>query len=124
MTKLLCPKAVVIEVVPRVLQGFWVLPQHALLNMPSQLLSKMSVGVTQAVLDQVSSALTTVEHQTTFTRSIRDDMVLSILTEIRQSYPHDVLVNRIKSFAPVLLSNIIDVAVGHICESFSPRALK
>ncbi len=110
------------EVVPRVLQGFWVLPPHPLLNMPSQQLSKMSVGVTKAVLDRVSNAVTTVEHYAIFSRSIRDDMVLSILTKIRQTHPHDILVNRIKSFAPVLLSEIVDVAVERICGIFQPQS--
>ncbi|XP_023275107.1 uncharacterized protein LOC111664658 [Seriola lalandi dorsalis] len=123
-SKVLSPQEVVMEVVPRVLQGFWVLPPRALLNMPSQLLSKLSVGVAKATLDRVSSALTTMGHQANFSRSMRDDMVLSILTEIRQMYPHDILVNRIKNFAPVLLSKIADVAAEQICEMFRPQSPK
>ncbi|XP_071314238.1 mucin-16-like [Trachinotus anak] len=123
-SKVLSPKEVVMEVVPRVLQGFWVLPSRVLLNMPSQKLSRLSVGVTKATLDRVSSALTTVGHQATFSRSIRDDMVLSILTEIRQTHPLDILVNRIKNFAPVLLSEIADVATRQICELFQPQSPK
>ncbi|XP_049898379.1 uncharacterized protein LOC126389004 [Epinephelus moara] len=122
--KLLSPKEVVLEVVPRVLQGFWVLPPLPLLNMPSQRLSKMSVGVTKAVLDQVSNALTTVEHQVIFSRSIRDEMVQSIMNKIRQTFSHDVLVNKIKRFAPVLLSEIVEVAVGQISGMFQPQSPK
>ncbi|XP_026213057.1 uncharacterized protein LOC113160179 [Anabas testudineus] len=122
--KLLCPQDVVMEVVPRVLQGFWVLPPRPLLNMPSLKLSKLSIGVTKAVLDGVSSGLPINNHQVTFSRSIRDDMVLSILTEIRQTHPHDILVNRIKSFAPVLLSEIAEVAVRQVCGMFQPQSPK
>ncbi|KAL7394880.1 hypothetical protein ABVT39_006170 [Epinephelus coioides] len=122
--KLLSPKEVVLEVVPRVLQGFWVLPPHPLLNMPSLRLSTMSVGVTKAVLDGVSNALTTVEHQIIFSRSIRDEMVQSIMNKIRQTFSHDVLVNKIKSFAPVLLSEIAEVAVGQISGMFQPQSPK
>ncbi|XP_026213425.1 uncharacterized protein LOC113160408 [Anabas testudineus] len=122
--KLLCPQDVVMEVVPRVLQGFWVLPPRPLLNMPSLKLSKLSIGVTKAVLDGVSNGLPINNHQVTFSRSIRDDMVLSILTEIRQTHPHDILVNRIKSFAPVLLSEIAEVAVRQVCGMFQPQSPK
>ncbi|KAG7214632.1 hypothetical protein INR49_010524 [Caranx melampygus] len=121
-SKLVHPREMVIEVVPRVLQGFWALPPQALLNMPSQLLSKLSVGVAKATLDRLCNALTTVGCQANFTRSIRDDMVLSILTEIRQTWPHDILVSSIRNFSPVLLTEIADVAVRHICEMFEPRS--
>lgn len=84
-SKVLCPQEVVMEIVPRVLQGFWVLPPRPLLNMPSEQLSKLSVRVAKATLDSVSNVLTTLDCQATFSRSIRDDMVLSILTEIRQT---------------------------------------
>ncbi|XP_059202245.1 cell surface glycoprotein 1-like [Centropristis striata] len=123
-SKVLSPQDVVLEVVPRVLQGFWALPHRPLLNMPSQKLSTMSVGVTKAVLDRVTGALTGVEGQTTFSRSIRDDVVLSILTTIRQTHPLHILVNRIKSFSPELLSEIVDVAAEQICEMFHPKSPK
>ncbi|XP_059201654.1 cell surface glycoprotein 1-like [Centropristis striata] len=123
-SKVLSPQDVVLEVVPRVLQGFWALPRRPLLNMPSQKLSTMSVGVTKAVLDRVTDALTGVEGQTTFSRSIRDDVVLSILTTIRQTHPLHILVNRIKSFSPELLSEIVDVAAEQICEMFHPKSPK
>lgn len=81
------PQEVIIEVVPRVLQGFWALPRQVLLNMPSKVLSQLSVSVTKAVLDQISCALsTTVERQTSFSRTIRDEIVQSILTEISSTH--------------------------------------
>ncbi|KAG7237055.1 hypothetical protein INR49_032861 [Caranx melampygus] len=86
------------------------------------LLSKLSVGVAKATLDHVFHALITEGSQANFTRSIRDDMVLSILTEIRQTWPHDILVNSIKNFDPVLLTEIADVTMRLICEMFEPRS--
>jgi len=77
-----------------------------------------------ATLDQVSSVFTAVQHQATFSRCIRDDVVLSILTEIRQMYPHDILVNSIKDFAPELLGKIVDVAFGKICGMFQAQSAK
>ncbi|XP_037610160.1 arp2/3 complex-activating protein rickA-like isoform X1 [Sebastes umbrosus] len=116
------PQEVILEVVPKVLQGFWKHPP-TLLIMPSQKLSQMSVGVTKAVSDRVSYALNA-EHRATFSRSTRDDMVLSILTEIRQSHPHDVLVERISSFSSVLLKEIVNVAARKICGMFWPQSPK
>lgn len=97
-------------------------PPHPLLNMPSPKLSKRPTGVTKAVLDSVLNALTSVEHHAIFPRSIRDDMIFSVLSTIRQRLPRDILVNRIKMFAPVLLSEIADVAVGQIFEMFQPQS--
>lgn len=123
-SKLLSPQEVVMQVVPRVLHSLWTPPQLPLLNMPSQKLSTMSVSVTKAVLDRISSVLHAVGHRTSLSRSSRDETVLSILTEIRRSCPHDVLMSRTSSFAPVLLSNIVDVAAGRICELFQPQSLQ
>lgn len=39
------------------LQGFWVPPPNTCLNMPSQQVCEMAVGVTKAALDWVSTAL-------------------------------------------------------------------
>ncbi|XP_063321146.1 uncharacterized protein LOC134619315 [Pelmatolapia mariae] len=116
-SKLLTAQEAVIEVVPRVLQGFWELPPRPLLNMASQSLSILSTSVTKATLDRVSKSLTVMETQAIFTRSIRDDMVDSILTEIRQKFPQEILV---ANFAPVLLKTIADVAMIRICEIFEP----
>ncbi|XP_034545774.1 uncharacterized protein LOC117817275 isoform X2 [Notolabrus celidotus] len=120
--RLLRPQEVVLEVVPKVLQGFWVLPLQPLLNMPSRQLSIMSVGVTKAVMDGVSSTLTTLRHQAIFSRSIRDEMIQSILAKIRVACPYDILVDRIEAFSPVLLNDIVEVAVGQICEMFQSQS--
>ncbi|KAL4004469.1 HRAS-like suppressor 3 [Sarotherodon galilaeus] len=119
-TKLLTAQEVVIEVVPRVLQGFWELPPRPLLNMASQTLSILSTSVTKATLDRVSKSLTAKETQAIFTRSIRDNMVDSILTEIRKKFPQEILSIKISNFAPVLLKTIADVAMIHISEMFEP----
>ncbi|XP_039866084.1 uncharacterized protein LOC120720463 [Simochromis diagramma] len=119
-SKLLTAQEVVIEVVPRVLQGFWELPPRPLLNMASQSLSILSTSVTKATLDRVSRSLTAMETQAVFTRSIRDDMVDSILTEIRQKFPEEILSIKVANFAPVLLKTIADVARIRICEIFEP----
>ncbi|KAL3973655.1 DNA polymerase epsilon subunit 1 [Sarotherodon galilaeus] len=109
--KLLTAQEVVIEVVPRVLQGFWELPPRPLLNMASQSLSILSTSVTKATLDRVSKSLTA-ETQAIFTRSIRDNMVDSILTEIRQKFPQEILSIKVANFAPVLLKTIADNTNG------------
>ncbi|XP_005942044.1 uncharacterized protein LOC102294219 [Haplochromis burtoni] len=119
-SKLLTVQEVVIEVVPRVLQGFWELPPRPLLNMASQSLSILSTSVTKATLDRVSRSLTAMETQAIFTRSIRDDMVNSILTEIRQKFSQEILSIKVANFAPVLLKTIADVVMIQICEIFEP----
>ncbi|XP_019117242.2 uncharacterized protein LOC104929949 [Larimichthys crocea] len=120
-SKLLCPMEVVLKVLPKVLQGFWLPPPNTSFNMPSQQLSKMAVGVTKAVQDRVSKALSSVVLQATFSSSIRDNMVLSIQEKVRQGYPQDVLVKRLNSFAAEVLNTITDVAVREICALFQPQ---
>ncbi|XP_027142906.1 uncharacterized protein LOC109137657 isoform X1 [Larimichthys crocea] len=120
-SKLLCPMEVVLKVLPKVLQGFWLPPPNTSFNMPSQQLSKMAVGVTKAVQDRVSKALSSVLLQATFSSSIRDNMVLSIQEKVRQGYPQDVLVKRLNSFAAEVLNTITDVAVREICALFQPQ---
>ncbi|KAE8288437.1 hypothetical protein D5F01_LYC12308 [Larimichthys crocea] len=120
-SKLLCPMEVVLKVLPKVLQGFWLPPPNTSFNMPSQQLSKMAVGVTKAVQDRVSKALSSVLLQATFSSSIRDIMVLSIQEKVRQGYPQDVLVKRLNSFAAEVLNTITDVAVREICALFQPQ---
>ncbi|CAI5677272.1 unnamed protein product [Oreochromis niloticus] len=117
--KLLTAQEVVIEVVPRVLQGFWELPPRPLLNMASQSLSILSTSVTKATLDRVSKSLTA-ETEAIFTRSIRDNMVDSILTEIRQKFPQEILSIKVANFAPVLLKTFADVAMIRISKIFEP----
>ncbi|KAE8295740.1 hypothetical protein D5F01_LYC06677 [Larimichthys crocea] len=120
-SKLLCPMEVVLKVLPKVLQGFWLPPPNTSFNMPSQQLSKMAVGVTKAVQDRVSKALSSVLLQATFSSSIRDNMVLSIQEKVRQGYPQDVLVKRLNSFVAEVLNTITDVAVREICALFQPQ---
>ncbi|XP_027141196.1 uncharacterized protein LOC113747097 isoform X1 [Larimichthys crocea] len=120
-SKVLCPMEVVLKVLPKVLQGFWLPPPNTSFNMPSQQLSQMAVGVTKAVQDQVSKALSSVHLQATFSSSIRDNMDLSIQEKVRQGYPQDVLVKRLNSFAAEVLNTITDVAVREICALFQPQ---
>ena len=123
-SKLLGPREVVMEVVPKVLQGFWLPPADTSFSMPSQQWSKMAVGVTRAVEDRVSTALSTVLHRVTFSRSTRDDMVLSVMEKIRQGCTRDVLVKRLNCFESEVMNSISDVAAGEICLLFqsSPAA--
>ncbi|XP_039856030.1 uncharacterized protein LOC120714062 [Simochromis diagramma] len=119
-SKLFTATDVVIEVVPRVLHGFWKLPSYPLLNMSSQKLSILSTSVTKATLDRVSKSLLTTENQAIFSRSIRDDMVQSILSEVREKYSEKILLSHIANFAPGLLRAISDVAKTSICQIFQP----
>ncbi|XP_035851555.1 uncharacterized protein LOC118493887 isoform X2 [Sander lucioperca] len=120
-SKLLSPRDVVVEVVPKVLQGFWLPPPSTFLDMPSQQLSEMAVGVTKFVLDRVSTALSTVHHRVNFLRSIRDGMVLSIQETVRQMYPQDVLRRRLNCFAAQVLNTIVDAAVKEVLLLFQPQ---
>lgn len=108
------------EVVPKVLQGLW-LPKKTPFSMSSQLLSKLAVGVTKAVEDQVAATLPTMSHLVRFTRTVRDAMVRSILNEIRLSYSEQVLFDRIKFFAPDLLDTITAVTAQTICKLYTPK---
>ncbi|KAI3363036.1 hypothetical protein L3Q82_011702, partial [Scortum barcoo] len=119
--KQLSPREVVIEVVPKVLQGFWLPPPNTSFNMPSKQLCKMAVGVTKAVEDRVSTALSAILCQVPFSRSIRDNLVLSIQEKIRQSDTTDVLVKKLNCFATEVLNTIADVAAGEICALFKPQ---
>lgn len=80
----------------------------------------MSIRVTKAALDRVSSALTTVECQATFSRSARDNTVLSTLTKIIKTYPHDTLVKMINSFAPILLGKIVAYFLPKVLPHLTP----
>lgn len=115
-TKLPTAQEVVIEVVPHILQGVWELPPRPVLNMASQSLSILSTNVTKATLDRVPKNLTVMEGQAIFTHSIWHDTVQSILTEIRQKYPQEILCN----FAPVLFRMVADVAKIYISKIFKP----
>ncbi|XP_018535768.1 uncharacterized protein LOC108885785 [Lates calcarifer] len=121
ISNLLGPREVVMEVVPKVLQGFWLPPPNTAFNMPSQQFSKMAVGVTKAVEDRVSTALSSMLLQVSFSRSIRDDVVLSIQETVGQVYTQDVLVKKLNCFAAELLNTISDVAAERICVLFQPQ---
>ncbi|KAG8008978.1 hypothetical protein GBF38_011550 [Nibea albiflora] len=120
-SKLLCPMEVVLEVVPNVLQGFWLPPPSTSFNMPSQQVSKMAVGVTKAVQDWVSKALSSMLLQATFSSSIRDNMVVSIQGKVRRSYPEEVLVKTLNCFGADVLNTITNVAVQEICALFQSQ---
>ncbi|KAG7499639.1 hypothetical protein JOB18_044459 [Solea senegalensis] len=118
-SKLLGPHDVVMEIVPKVLQGLWLAPPTAFLNTPSQYLSKMAVGVTKAVWDHVTTALPSVIHQVTFSTSIRDDIVLSIQEKVKRMNPHALLRRRkLDCFDAQLLDQIANVATSEICALF------
>ena len=120
-SKLLCPREVVLKVVPKVVQGFWFPPSNtSLFKMPSQQLSNMAVGVTQAVVDRVSTTLTTTLHQISFSRSIRDNVALSIQEKVRQGYTPGVLGRQLSCFTTEVLNTITIVAAGEICALFQP----
>ncbi|XP_051920770.1 uncharacterized protein LOC127600317 isoform X1 [Hippocampus zosterae] len=109
---LLNPRAMVIKVLPKVLQIFWLPPPTTPFTMPSKYLSKMAVGVTQAVLDRISQKLSYVQLQ--FSYSIRDNLVLSIHEKVRQAFTAHDLVESIHSFQPRFLKTITDVTVEEI----------
>ncbi|XP_077432650.1 uncharacterized protein LOC144058194 isoform X2 [Vanacampus margaritifer] len=111
---LLSPREMVIKVLPKVLQTFWLPPPTPTtpFTMPSRYLSKMAVGVTQAVLDRVSQTLSSIQIQ--FSYSIRDNVVLSIQEKVRQAFTAHDLVESIHSFQPEFLKTITDVAVEEI----------
>ncbi|KAK1898995.1 Cadherin EGF LAG seven-pass G-type receptor 3 [Dissostichus eleginoides] len=116
-SKLLGPRDVVLQVVPKVLQGFWSPPRSTFLNMPSQMLNQMAVGVTKCVLAKVTTALSNVHHQVTFSCSIRDAMVLSIQEKVRQMYPaQDIRRRELNSFAAQILNTIADAAATDVVD--------
>ncbi|XP_077384424.1 uncharacterized protein LOC144023038 isoform X2 [Festucalex cinctus] len=113
-TKLLTLYEIVVEVLPKVLQGFWFSPPKTPFSMPSLYLSKMAVGVTQAVLDFISLPYS-MQISINFSNLMRDNLVLSIKDKVRQAFPLGNLANNIPSFQPELLKTITHVAVEEIC---------
>ncbi|XP_077577500.1 uncharacterized protein LOC144199616 [Stigmatopora nigra] len=109
---LLSPRDLVIKVLPKVLQIFWIPPPSPAFAMPSRYLSKMAVGVTQAVLDSVCQTLSSIQIQ--FSNAIRDNLVLAIHEKVRKTFSVDVLVESIHSFQPEFLKTIRNVAVDEI----------
>ncbi|XP_036931080.1 uncharacterized protein LOC119006457 isoform X1 [Acanthopagrus latus] len=121
-SKLLHPRKVVMEVVPNVLQGFWLPPPNMSFNMPSQQLSKMAVGVTKAVEDRVATALSSMPRQVTFSRSIRDYMVLTVQEKFGQGYALEGLVKRLNGFEAEVLNIITGISAGEICMLFHSQS--
>ncbi len=109
------------QVVPKVLQGFWLPLPNTSFNMPSQQLCKMAVGVTKAVEARVSTALSSMLCRVPFSRFIRDKMALSIQEKVRQGHSQDVLVKRLNCFAAEVLNTITDAAAGEICMLLHPQ---
>lgn len=118
-SKQLSAREVVMEVVPQALQALWVPPRCTYLSMPSQWLSTVAVGVTKAVLDRVSNALSA-DHRFAFCRSLRDVMVHSIEEKVRHKYSEDpqVLRKKLNGFNGQELSRIADIAAREICQLF------
>lgn len=119
-SRLLSPQEVGIEVVPRVLQGFWEHPPYPLLNLASQSLSELSTCVTKATLDQLSNTPRAKESKAIFSRSMRDDMVQTILAEIREKHPDDTVLSNTANHT-TLLTTIAGVATNHICKILQPQ---
>ncbi|KAG8006990.1 hypothetical protein GBF38_023088 [Nibea albiflora] len=122
-TRLLCPMGVVLEVVPKVLRGCWLLPPTTSFNMPSQQLSKMAVGITKAVQDRVSKSLSSVLLHATFSTTIRGEMALSIHRKLRREYTGDVLEEKLECFATDVQRTITNVAAEEICALFQTSAV-
>lgn len=90
--KRLQPRDVVMEVAPKVIHGLWLPPASSSLDMPSQQLSTVAVGLTQSVLDRVSKTLSTMLQHVHFSRSVRDQVVDSPakdLADVSQKQPGD-----------------------------------
>lgn len=120
-TRKLSPQEVVVDLVPKVLQGFWRPKKTVSRDMPSEKLCEMAVSVTKAVLDQVSASLSTTLHQVNFPRSVRDDMVHAIDHKVRQKYPEDTLRRKLNSFEVEVLNIITSVTAKSICVLFEPQ---
>jgi len=109
------------EVEQKVLQVYWLPPPCTSFSLPSQQLSKMAVGLTQAVQDQVSAALSSMRLQITFSCPIRHDVVLSIQEKGGQVYTENLLVEKLNCFEAELLNTITGVAAGEIRVLFQPQ---
>lgn len=56
-----------------------------------------------------------------FSRFIRDDLVLSIQEKVRKGYTNDILVKRLHHFATEMMNTIAVVAAGEIYVLFQPH---
>lgn len=113
---------VVLEVVPKVVQGLWrPAPHCTCLKMPSKRLTRIAVGLTMAVEKRITRSLPTTVQQVEFSRSVRDNMVMSILGSIKQMFPQNILGLKLKSFDADLLKAVVDATSKAISELFIPE---
>ena len=113
--KLLSVQEVVMEVVPKVLQGFWLPSTSTSFNMPPQQLRMVAAVVTKAVDNRESSALSTVPHWVALCHSIRDVMALSIQKRLES---HTLKTNSWRGLIVSQKRCITDAAVREICLLF------
>lgn len=118
--KRLQPRDVVMEVAPKVIHGLWLPPASSSLDMPSRQLSTVAVGLTQSVLDRVSKTLSTMLQHVHFSRSVRDQVVQTVLEKVSQMYPRNSLETRLSCFAIDLLRSITSATSEEICKLFEP----
>ncbi|XP_028298720.1 uncharacterized protein LOC114461081 [Gouania willdenowi] len=115
------PRDVVLDVVPKVLQGLWVPKPRLFLTMPSMKLDKMAVGVTKGVEDGVLAALGSTTHEVNMSRSTRDEMITSIIKTLHEAYPKDIRRKMLNSFSPQLMHHVAEVTAEQITALFQPR---
>ncbi|XP_028296563.1 uncharacterized protein LOC114458384 [Gouania willdenowi] len=115
------PRDVVLDVVPKVLQGLWVPKPRLFLTMPSMKLDKMAVGVTKGVEDGVLAALGSTTHEVNMSRSTRDEMITSIIKTLHEAYPEDIRRKMLNSFSPQLMHHVAEVTAEQITALFQPR---
>lgn len=119
--KLLCPRDIVLEVVPKVLQVLWSFPGDASFDMPSQQLSKMAVGVTKAVEDRVTAALPSKRSQFPFCETLKNAVVRLIGNKVALRFGPDGLTKVHNNFAPQMLETVAEIAAREIGVLFVPR---
>ncbi|XP_028313933.1 uncharacterized protein LOC114470119 [Gouania willdenowi] len=115
------PRDVVLDVVPKVLQGLWVPKPRLFLTMPSMKLDKMAVGVTKRVEDGVLAALGSTTHEVNMSHSTRDEMITSIIKTLHEAYPEDIRRKMLNSFSPQLMHHVAEVTAEQITALFQPR---
>lgn len=106
------------DVAPKVFQGLWLPPSNASLNMASQDKSMAAIGLTQSVVDRVSKTLPTMDQRVPFSRSVRDEMVLTIFERINKIFQGHSLDERLGCFSVDLLRNITAVTGDAVCQMF------
>ncbi|XP_027136115.1 uncharacterized protein LOC113746052 [Larimichthys crocea] len=106
------PMEVVLKVLPKVLQGFWLPPPNTSFNMPSQQLSKMAVGVTKAVQDRGYPQDVLVKRLNSFAaevlNTITDVAVREICALFQPQTPQAVQTTSDEPPAPTATQNVFD----------------